>query len=250
MITTLFRYIIYCNAFCFFLYNIFFVYYYNKQIPECIQIFLYYLIRYYSKLEIYTRKINVKITNYIKTKPFICNLIDKYIKLKSFQKYEYVKDGNVIAISDLNNKIENLDYDFIVFEDNDGFTTNNIILNDISDNNLNYEESKWSFINISVKLINDNNNDYEIPILLKSFDYNFLITNNKINQKFMKYFLKKYYNNYFIKTNTDLLYSIQLIDSNAEIINFNYLKTLVIYKDNYLLENNTIEINSNEINNN
>ena len=66
----------------------------------------------------------------------------------------------------------------------------------------------------------------------------------------MKYFLKKYYNNYFIKTNTDLLYSIQLIDSNAEIINFKYLKTLVIYKDNYLLENNTIEINSNEINNN
>ena len=102
--------------------------------------------------------------------------------------------------------------------------------------------------NISIKL----NNDYEIPILLKSFDYNFLIINNKINQKFMKYFLKKYYNNYFIETNTDFLYSIQLIDSNAEIINFNYSKTLVIYKDNYLLENNSeiIENNTNEINNN
>jgi hypothetical protein len=189
----------------------------------------------------YTRKINVKITNYVKTKPFICNLIDKYIKLKSYQKYEYVKDGNIIAISDLNNKIENLDYDFIVFEDNDGFSTNNIILNDISDNNLNYEESKWSFINISVKL---NNDDYEIPILLKSFNYNFLITNNKINQKFMKYFLKKYYNNYFI-TNTDFLYSIQLIDNNAEIINFNFLKTLVINKDNYFLLENNNEINNN-----
>jgi hypothetical protein len=190
----------------------------------------------------YTRKINVKITNYVKTKPFICNLIDKYIKLKSFQKYEYVKDGNVIAVS--NYKIKNLNYDFVIFEDNNGFTTNNIILNDISDNNLNYEESKWSFINISIKF----NNDYEIPILLKSFNYNFLITNNKINQKFMKYFLKKYYNNYFTENNTD--YSIQLIDSNAEIINFNYLKTLVIYKDNYLLENNTEINNITEINNN
>lgn len=247
MFITLLSYIFYCNILCYFLYNILFKYY-NKyyyykydEIPEKIQIFLYYLIRYYSKLQMYTRKINVKITNYVKTKPFICNLIDKYIKLKSYQKYEYVKDGNIIAISDLNNKIENLDYDFIVFEDNDGFSTNNIILNDISDNNLNYEESKWSFINISVKL---NNDDYEIPILLKSFNYNFLITNNKINQKFMKYFLKKYYNNYFI-TNTDFLYSIQLIDNNAEIINFNFLKTLVINKDNYFLLENNNEINNN-----
>jgi hypothetical protein len=60
----------------------------------------------------------------------------------------------------------------------------------------------------------------------------------------MKYFLKKYYNNYFI-TNTDFLYSIQLIDNNAEIINFNFLKTLVINKDNYFLLENNNEINNN-----
>ena len=188
---------------------------YNK-IPNYIINFLWYLVYYYSRLQIYFKQKNIKL-----------------IKSKLYQKYEYVKDGNIILITESNKKNPDLNYDFIIFSENDIMNdniVNNIILNNDLDN-IKYENADYKFIMSVITIKN-----VIIQVSFKTNEYNFLIVNNKIDKKFINYFLKKYYNN-FIKNLNDLEienYSIQIIDQNADLINFDSSKTLIINKNNYV----------------
>jgi hypothetical protein len=216
------------NTFFIYIGHLIYKYIYADEIPLYIYDFLWYLIYYYSRLQIYVNKI----INYIKSHACFDNLINKYVKISSNKQFEYIKDGDVIFITESNKKNDDLDYDFIILLDNDGTCNNNIILNDISDNILNYEKSDLKFIMVEITI-----NNIIIPINFRTDEYNYLIVNNNINQQFIKYFLKKYYYTFLDANNPNIdLYSVKLIDQNADYIQFDFLKSLIINKDNYILK--------------
>ena len=169
----------------------------------------YNLIYYFSFAQIKFTKlqiiINDKYFSFIKSNP---KLIEYINKLKKIEHLEYVLDNSILTTTDVIPE----KYDFIIYSDIMNCKANKLILDkmpltEIKD--IKCEETKYKFILTEITIDNKTT-----KIDFKTEDYNFMITNNKLNAKFIHYFMKKYYK-YEETDAASFDYTIKILDQNV-----------------------------------
>lgn len=106
-----------------------------------------------------------------------------------------------------------LNYDFVIT------TKGNLY----SINEDRFEESQGKFIFTEICI----GNDEKIKINFKTDRYNYYLSGNKLDQKFIVYFMKKYYSRSINK------YIIRYIDNDVNSGEFNELQSIVFSPNNY-----------------
>jgi hypothetical protein len=209
-------------------------------LEKCITNVSYNSIYYYSKIQLGFIKGKKLLNNLVKSTPILNNTVNNFINTKIHNKFEvitgdtrcfYWNDNELLNDAQKENII-GANYDFIIYSDNSKSCVNSIIFNNFENipkqRPITYEEADYKFI--MTEIIYD---DVKISINLRAADYNFLIVNNKLDNIFIQYFLKKYHNISNFNSNN---YIIKIIDHNVNIIEFDSTKALVINKSNYVLE--------------
>jgi len=127
-------------------------------------------------------------------------------------------------------------YDFILFSDFDNVSrdttcVNKKILKSIETNNFSYEISNISFILTEIII-----EDKTFKVDFKTKDYNYYVVNNIFNDKFMLYFLNKYYSSEIkdFKLETIKRFILKVIDQNVDTHEFNKDMNVKIQKDGYI----------------
>ena len=179
----------------------------------------YNSIYYYSKLQLSLTKTQNTVTSYVKSVPFLSNLLT-YIKYK---KCTFTSINDKFIICNKFNEEHNLDYKII------------IRFNKILDWEYDYYESlehkQADYKFIMTEIIID---DKKIVVHFTTEKYNYLIINNNINKYFIDYFLKTHYSE-LVKDLEIEKYTIKIIDHNVNIIEFDNTKTLIIKETEYLI---------------
>jgi hypothetical protein len=127
-------------------------------------------------------------------------------------------------------------YDFILFSDFDNVSRNNTCINkkiqkSIETNNFSYEISNISFILTEIII-----GDKTFKVDFKTKEYNYYVVNNIFNDKFILYFLNKYYS-YEIKDfqpETIKRFTLNVIDHNVDTYEFDKGINVKIQKDGYI----------------
>ena len=228
-------------------------YFNNKSLSNYITNISYNSIYYYSKLQLGFIKGSNIVKDYVKSTPLLINFINNIIgKPKIQNKYEIIKhncsiidwnENHILTCNESIHIMANYNYDFIIYSDNSESCVNNIILDSLPrDNKVTYEKANYKFVMIEIIY-----NDVHISLNLKTEENNFFIVNNKLDTKFISYFLKKYHNiTDFNSTN----YIVKIIDHNVNMVEFSNTQFLLINKDKYsILDCNNESTNeSNETN--
>ena len=214
---------------------------YPEHFTKIIVFISYNLIYYFSFAQIKFTKlqiiINDKYFNFIKSNP---KLIEYINKLKKIEHLEYVLDNSILTTTDIIPE----KYDFIIYSDIMNCKANKLILDKmplIEIKDIKCEETKYKFILIEITIDNKTT-----KIDFKTEDYNFMITNNKLNAKFIHYFMKKYYN-YEDASSFD--YTLKILDQNVSESILDKQKEIEFGLNAYRI----IELNNNdnnELNNN
>jgi hypothetical protein len=210
----------------------------------------------YTQIQVLAKKTYVKFT---KDYPNVHEKIQKiYSHIQFFVPkepkciYEFVKDGDIIAAF-TEEQVMSPDfvvpsdnsYDFFIFSD----YTNECTLKKI---NINISSAKCPVILSSVKFILseitigiDAGIDKTIKISFATDKYNYLIKNNIIDKKFLKYFMKKHYSTEIADNDRHLLqnYKLKVIDNDVTIKVYDSSDQLVIFGDSYT----TIDKNSSSV---
>jgi hypothetical protein len=183
---------------------------YNEVLVEI----TYKLIYFYSNCQIILKKRKTHIQQFIENK------INHYPKFKSvFQKMiynkndkntmniEFILDNKTVCIQNiLGIKDQPLQYDFAIFSEYniEHDYVNKRIVQKVEDWDNLFQESNVQFFVTEVTINNKvyekdlkNNVNKVIKVDLKTEKYNFYLVNNKLDEKFMKYFLTTYYSNIF-----------------------------------------------------
>ena len=211
------------------------IYYYKKygKIPTYLIQFSYNSIYYYSKLQLGFMKGTKIVQEYIDSKPLLTNFINN---ICVFNNKPIHNTNKFEIINNQNNQKDNafgLKYDFIIYSDNSKSCVNKVLFNifyNLSDKKEPiYEEANYKFIQTEIII----HNDIHIIVNFKTAENNYLIVNNKLDKKFIIYFLKKYHNITDLETTN---YTVKIIDHNVNIIEFDSSKTLIINKNDYILE--------------
>lgn len=208
-------------------------------IEKCVTNISYNSIYYYSKLQLGFMKGKNIINNFVKSTPILNNTVNNFINTKIHNKFEvitsdticfYWNDNEILNDAQKENII-GTDYDFIIYSDNSKSCVNNVIFNNLENipeqTPITYEEADYKFI--MTEIIYD---DVKVSINLKTEHHNFLIVNNKLDNKFIQYFLKKYHN---ITNFNSSNYTMKIIDHNVSVIELDSTKALVINKSDYAL---------------
>jgi hypothetical protein len=188
----------------------------------------YNSIYYYSKLQLGFMKTKNNITNYIKSTPCLNNLLN-YMNQnndKNICKFTSVNDS--LTIYNKYDEDQNLDYKIILDYKLDDEKIKCIEASKV-------EQADYKFIMTEITINNNN-----ISIHFTKETYNYLIIDNKIDKKFINYFLRTHYAD-FVKDLSDSEienYRIKLIDHNVNIVEFDNTKTIKINRNNYILEDN------------
>lgn len=179
----------------------------------------YNSIYYYSKLQLSLTKTQNSITSYVKSVPFLNNLLT-YI---NYKKCTFTSINDKFIICNKFNEEHNLDYKII------------IRFNKILDWEYDYYEllqhkqADYKFIMTEITI-----DDKKIVVHFTTDKYNYLIINNNINKYFIDYFLKTHYSE-LVKDLEIEKYTIKIIDHNVNIIEFDNTKTLIIKETEYLI---------------
>lgn len=136
------------------------------------------------------------------------------------QKYTTIEK----SLLDVKNTTTQNEYNFIIYSDYSNLEKPNKICCVDFPENLNYEASTIHFISL---LLNYQNEEYNIE--LQNKDYNYYIVNNKIDNKFIKYYWKQILN----KNNDIEEYMLTLCDQDVNIKVLQPNDTIIIYKNNY-----------------
>ena len=179
----------------------------------------YNSIYYYSKLQLSLTKTQNTVTSYVKSVPFLSNLLT-YIKCK---KCTFTSINDKFIICNKFNEEHNLDYKII------------IRFNKILDWEYDYYEllqhKQADYKFIMTEIIID---DRKFLIYFTTNNYNYLIVNNNIDKYFINYFLKTHYSE-LVKDLEIEKYIIRIVDHNVNIIEFDNTKTLIIKEREYLI---------------
>ena len=212
----------------------------------------YNSIYYFSKLQLeFTKRTNT-IKDFVKSKPLLTNFINNVNNSINNNKqlhntFEIIKGENICfywnadeLLNDAQKEnITGTNYDFIIYSDKSKPCINNVIFNKFENipeqKKIVYEEATYKFM--MAEIIYD---DKRVSVNLKSDTNNFLISGNKLDKNFIHYFFKKYHN---INDLNMKNYVFKIIDHNVNIIEFDSTKSLVINKNDYILEDIDIDIN-------
>ena len=230
--------------------------YLKEKYPEKYNEFLinisFKLLFLYSKSQIIVNKNNRYIADFISQimirNPKISNLFEIFINYynhfvnKMDNKYdiEFISNGKVIfyvsneKIVNEKTNIELLElYDFIVFPhiSKDNLCINKKIQQSIESKNFDYELSNITFILSEIIIGNK-----IIKVDFKTSQYNYYIVNNIFNEKFILYFLNKYYTSEIkdIPTETIQNFKLRIIDNNVDTYEYNKDGNIKIQHDGYI----------------
>jgi len=227
--------------------------------------FSYDVIILYSKLQILCKRINEKLIKNTNYEEKIRNTLYKVLNIPekptNTYTFEYIKNGDVINKTvSLNKNLINEDtYDFIVLS-NESTKHKKIIqkedVNSLNDN-MGVDVDSIDMIPSSVKFIVL---QLSIPYLKKddetlidfhfsTLDYNFLIDGNRINKKFLLYFMNEYYSREIKNIEHLDGCEIRFIDGSVNMNNVNLDKDYIhIYENSYEIKNiDTLDIKNNFI---
>ena len=212
------------------------------------------LLYLYSKAQILFNRINkdmiVQINHFLSRNPNINNLIERvktsytcFINKTSTEttNIEFISNGLVVfetskeQITDGTMDLPSA-YDFIVCSDvvngcQDNKVVNKKIQKSTAINDFSYENSNISFI-LSEIIIGDKT----IKVDFKTKDYNYYVVNNIFNEKFILYFLNKYYSHEIkdFQPETIKLFTLNVIDNNVDMCEFDKNINVQIQKDVYI----------------
>lgn len=199
----------------------------SEAIPNYLLNFVYSIsynsIYYYSKLQMGFMKTQKTVTNYVKSVPFLNNLLTHI----NHKKCTFTNINDKLIICNKFNEEHNLDYKII------------INFNKILDweytyyELLHHDQADYKFIMTEIVI-----DDRKCLIYFTTINYNYLIVNNNIDNYFIDYFLKTHYNDFYKELNcTSIIekYTIRIVDHNANIVEFDSSKTLIIKKTEYVI---------------
>ena len=233
-------------------------YLYQKYPEKYNEVFInisFKMLYLYSKSQILFNRINKDIigiiNHFLNRNPNINNLIEQvktsyncFINKTRTEttNTEFILNGQVIfetskeRITDGTRDLPSA-YDFIVCSDTNNVCQNNMLVinkkiqKSTVINDFSYEISNISFI-LSEIIIGDKT----IKVDFKTKDYNYYVVNNIFNEKFILYFLNKYYS-YEIKDfkpETIKLFKLNVIDNNVDMCEFDKNINIQIQKDGYI----------------
>jgi hypothetical protein len=202
---------------------LFFAFVYYKKygtIPDYLLNLSYKTIYYYSKLQFSFIKTQNTITSYVKSVPFLNNLLT-YVKPDTNSDiYTYTNVSSSLTICSKYDEEVNLDYKLILHYNPDSEKIKYI-------ESLKIEQSDYKFIMTEITI-----DDKKFVVHFTNDNYNYLIVENKLDKYFINYFLKTHYND-LVKDLEIENYSIKIIDHNVNIVEFDNTKSLLINKTDY-----------------
>ena len=211
---------------------------YPKQYEYfCIQ-FGYYVVYYYSKVQLL----------YFKIHPHIMRQVEKIVQTDFFQKifpkkneepngvFEFIKDGNVLYSclkEHENNSVVTLkDFDFIIYSklDQDKNSINKKIFFEFPVKNDNVEKTDYYFMLTEITICEE-----VIQLHLNTNKSNYFIVNNIIDSKFLLYLLKTREPWIFEKYTLEEIknYKLKIIDHSVCLKEIDNNSKLILYKNNY-----------------
>lgn len=205
----------------------------------------YNAIRYYSKLQFHCKKLKKGITNLIKNNPELNKFFNEFIKNNKQNDVDIVKNGNIILSTNKNKLINEPsiipeDYDFIVYSDHTSIDCENTVLHKKifrtipkSLEEFDYEKVDYKFIMMEVII-----NEKSLSVELSNDKYNYLIVNNMLDEKFIKYYLKKYLCHEiegYDETHFDD-YTLKYIDHNINMCEVDKTQTILITSSDVFLK--------------
>jgi hypothetical protein len=233
----------------------------KRQYPESYEWIIIYgthkIIYFVSSIQLLSKKINNYFVPILRNKlsqiPLINNLFVNNDKNDNNDNdnndnndelnVEFIRNGNIIHLANINEiKNEQLtclnlpfEYDFMIYSKYDvsAKIDNKIIFYRFPNNEeYDYEKSKIKFI-LSEFIIGDKS----IKVDFKSDTYNYYLENNVFEQRFLKYFIKKYYFDEIkdienMEASLDSMI-LKIIDHNASTETFDYKNILKFDKNNY-----------------
>jgi hypothetical protein len=200
---------------------LFFAFIYYKKygiVPSYLLNLSYNSIYYYSKLQLSLMKTQNTVTSYVKSVPFLNNLLT-YTKYK---KCTFTEINDRLIICNKFNEEHNLDYKIIIRFKMKDWEYEYYEL-------LQHKQADYKFIMTEITI-----DDKKIVVHFKTDKYNYLIVNNNINKYFINYFLKTHYND-LVKDLEIENYSIRIVDHNVNIVEFDSSKTLIIKETEYVI---------------
>jgi len=223
---------------------------YPDNYQETIVNISFQTIHLFSVGQIWFNKFNVEINNLCKKIVLnnrLSELIDNYRTITRKNNIEFIHNDTVIySINKQNmneenvlNLISSLKYDFLIYSDYLKNTDDTIIINKKIIYQFPIEEKVFEYVESKVKFISSEiivNGKTEL-IYFKNKIYNYLISGNIIDLKFITYFLKTHYENFYKECiNTKLCISnvkLNIIDNDANLIEFDSENILKICETGY-----------------
>lgn len=178
---------------------------------------------------------------------------------------EFIKDGNVTlkltAEQIFHNKFTIPDedsYDFFVFSDYEPTDSGNAYVSKIIQKNFKdfqFEDtgaSNVKFVLVEITIGIDSGEDKTIPISFCNENYNYLRQTNVIDKNFMRYFMKKHYNQLIHDNDRHLLqnYSLKIIDDDIRINILDNTCKILILDNTYEIQTNDDFVNISNTNTN
>jgi hypothetical protein len=210
-----------CSTLAFTKIYLFFAFIYYKKydtVPSYLLNLSYNSVYYYSKLQLGLIKTQNTVTSYVKSVPFLNNLLT-YV---NYKKCTFTEINDRLIICNKFNEEHNLDYKIIIrFKMKDWEYDYYECLQ--------HKQADYKFIMTEITI-----DDKKFLIYFTTDKYNYLIVNNNIDKNFINYFLKTHYND-LVKDLEIENYSIRIVDHNVNIVEFDSSKTLIIKETEYVI---------------
>jgi hypothetical protein len=160
------------------------------------------------------------ITSYVKTVPFLNNLLTYMKPDTNLDIYTYTTINDDLTICSKFNEEQKIDYKLILHYNPDAEKIKYIESSKL-------EQADYKFIMTEISIA-----DKKIIVHFTTDKYNYLIVHNKLDKDFINYFLKTHYSE-LIKDLEIENYIIKIIDNNVNVIEFDNTRSLLINKTGY-----------------
>jgi hypothetical protein len=206
----------------------------------------YDAIYYYSKFQLLYKKMKKNIMKQIRNNPHLNQVLNNFTKKSNENDIEFIKDGNIILSINKNKLLNDPTiipdgYDFIIY-------TNNVTLDDENSilhkkifkqipkmlEEFDCEKVDYKFIMMEVIM-----NDKNLAIELSNNERTYMVLNNEIDEKFMKYYIKKYLSHDLIDYDNETNnYKLKYIDQNVNMGELNNTHIMIIKNNEITIVDN------------
>jgi hypothetical protein len=167
------------------------------------------------------------------------NIVSKKQANTKFTRIEFYNEltnrRDIYTIEKLYNKLEASDIDYnsecklFVFYDNFNENPSNVIWSNVLPSDFNYKLSSVRFMLVQLTY-----NDVAYPLQLLTDSYNFYVTRNVIDKKFIKYYLTKFLKQEIeIDIDKEFTYKLDIIDNDANMVSYNETHSIIIMDNSY-----------------